>query len=287
MKWLLRLPAAVILIIALAYLALLIARPARTDNTRQLFQGVRYTRQARTAPRPLMVHIVEVDLAAPGIDFLVTPGDEASQFDLFARTTGGFLEEFELQVAINGSFFDPFRAGTPWSYYPYSGDPVNVKGLAISNGKTYSTDYRRFPVLCLSDGLARIERGSCPSDTDQAIAGNQFLVRNGRTVLNRRRDALHPRTAVAVDESGRRLWLVVVDGRQRFYSQGVTRAELADLLVELGASTAINLDGGGSTSLVMAEGGRARSLNAPIHTRIPMRQRPIANHLGLYARPVE
>jgi hypothetical protein len=32
---------------------------------------------------------------------------------------------------------------------------------------------------------------------------------------------------------------------------------------------------------------KLKALNAPIHTRIPMRQRPVANHLGVYALPVE
>jgi hypothetical protein len=55
--------------------------------------------------------------------------------------------------------------------------------------------------------------------------------------------------------------------------------------MELGAYKALNLDGGGSTTLVVADSGGTRSLNSPIHTRIPMRQRPVANHLGFYARP--
>jgi exopolysaccharide biosynthesis protein len=100
-----------------------------------------------------------------------------------------------------------------------------------------------------------------------------------------RADDLHPRTAAAVDETGTKLWLVVVDGRQPGYSEGVTLAELAELMVALGAETGLNLDGGGSTTLVMAGPFGPKTLNAPIHTRLPMRQRPIANHLGVYALP--
>ncbi len=62
-------------------------------------------------------------------------------------------------------------------------------------------------------------------------------------------------------------------------------SELTDIVMELGAHTALNLDGGGSTALVAAGFWGTHSLNAPIHTRIPMRQRPVANHLGFYARP--
>jgi len=55
----------------------------------------------------------------------------------------------------------------------------------------------------------------------------------------------------------------------------------------LGAVTALNLDGGGSSTMVISTPAGARVLNAPIHTRIPMRQRPVGNHLGLYAPPLE
>jgi exopolysaccharide biosynthesis protein len=60
----------------------------------------------------------------------------------------------------------------------------------------------------------------------------------------------HPRTAVAMLRDGRAL-LLVVDGRQPSLSIGMTLAELASLLIELGAAEAINLDGGGSTTMVV------------------------------------
>ncbi|MEO8393260.1 MAG: phosphodiester glycosidase family protein, partial [Chloroflexota bacterium] len=61
-------------------------------------------------------------------------------------------------------------------------------------------------------------------------------------------------------------------------------SELCDLLLEFGAYQAINLDGGGSTTLVAQNAdGTAQVLNSPIHARIPGRERPIANQLGIYA----
>ena len=53
----------------------------------------------------------------------------------------------------------------------------------------------------------------------------------------------------------------------------------------LGAYQALNLDGGGSTTLVSSDGkGGARLLNRPIHAGIPGRERIVANHLGVYAQ---
>lgn len=49
-------------------------RPPQTDLERLLFQGVVYQRDARATPRPIMLHIVTIDLTAPGIKALVKPG---------------------------------------------------------------------------------------------------------------------------------------------------------------------------------------------------------------------
>ncbi len=62
----------------------------------------------------------------------------------------------------------------------------------------------------------------------------------------------HPRTAVGRMKDGR-LLLVTVDGRQPQISIGMSLYTLADLLLELGAVDAINLDGGGSTTMVMKQ----------------------------------
>jgi len=260
-------------------------RPPRTDREVELFQSILYVRRARSTPRPLMIHVVEIDLEAHGGGFLVTPGDSTKGLEAAARTTSAFLEEFDVQIAINGGFSRPFRAGRfLWDYYPHSGDPVDVTGLAISNGETYSDDHGDWPVICIAAGDVEIRPAGCPKGTTQALAGNHLLVQDGKRVVQNSTDALHPRTAVAVDAEGETLWLIVVDGRQRNYSEGVTLEELADMAVELGADRALNLDGGGSSTLVVARGDGAKVLNAPIHTRVPMRERPVATHLGVYAQ---
>jgi hypothetical protein len=60
----------------------------------------------------------------------------------------------------------------------------------------------------------------------------------------------HSRTAIGVTADGR-LLLVVVNGRQPGYSRGMTLHELAELLQRLGAQSAMNLDGGGSSEMVV------------------------------------
>ena len=81
---------------------------------------------------------------------------------------------------------------------------------------------------------------------------------------------LHPRTAAGLTRDGRTLILIVIDGRQVGYSEGATLAEVANLLIEYGAWTGLNLDGGGSADMVMAGAdGRPQVLSSPASWWIP------------------
>ncbi|MEC4984395.1 MAG: phosphodiester glycosidase family protein [Oscillatoria sp. PMC 1068.18] len=277
-----------IIIPLLFYLGLSLRRPPRTNLEKQLAEGINYQRKTRSQPRPIMLHIVSIDLNAPGVKLFVTPGDPNNQeMDIKARTTSEFLEEYNLQLAINGSFFHPFIVHNPWNYYPRSGDFVKVNGQAISEGKIYSEASAGWYVFCVSEAnQATIEGTKCPENTQQALTGSTILVKDSQVVKISDNSPIAntpvPRTAVAIDKTGKKLWLIIIDGRQPFYSDGVTLTELAEIIVDLGADRGLNLDGGGSTTLVVENGEKAQVLNAPFHTRIPMRQRPIANHLGVY-----
>jgi len=78
---------------------------------------------------------------------------------------------------------------------------------------------------------------------------------------------------------------LVVDGRQPGYSEGVTFPELADLLISYGAFTGVNMDGGGSSTMIIkGVDGDARILNSPIDQNVPGKERQVANHLGLYIK---
>ena len=263
-------------------------RPRRTNWEQEIFSGMYYQRQIKDQPRPILMHLVTVDLKNPEIKFLVTPGKtNPQQREFIAQTTTEFLQAYSLQLAINGSLFTPFHTRFPWDYYPRSGDGVDVEGLVISQGKVYSEPKYGWPVLCiLYDNRLQINPFDCPENTQSALAGTNLVVTNGEVVEQGKDMAatkLYPRTAVAIDGEGKKLWLLVIDGRQPGYSEGVTLEELGQILLELGAFSALNLDGGGSTTMAIEDGVGVKILNSPIHTRIPLHQRPVANHLGIYS----
>jgi hypothetical protein len=265
----------------------------------------------------MVIHTVIVDLKAPGISFLVTPGDPQAELPLQARSTSQFLQQFDVQVAVNGDGLTPWHYNNPIDYYPHTGDPVDPIGLAASRGVVYTEDTDDEPTLYISrTNQARF--GTPTGKVYNAISGNVMLIQQGQSVVgtnvrlsnerqtekrqegrraggektgeeasleeNLAEDLPQPRTAVALDKSGRRLIILVVDGRQPNYSEGATLEELAELLLAKGGHTGMNLDGGGSSTLaVEGANGRPAVLNSPIHQRIPGRQRPVGNHLGVYA----
>ena len=261
-------------------------RPSRNDMETLLFEGITYRREVHEEPWPYLVHVVQIDLMAPGIDVQVASGSaERNDFETTAYTVSDFLADNGLQLAVNAHYFYPFREKTPWDFYPHSGDRVNVVGQAIAEGTTYSTPRPGWPALCFAeDNRARVAvGGSCVAGTQHAIAGSELLVMKGKPVAPSGKDLPYARVAVAIDDPGEQLWLIVVDGKQPHYSQGVTLTQLGQIAIELGTDSAINLDGGGSTTLAMETLEGPTVLNAPIHTRLPLRERPVATQLGFRA----
>ena len=122
---------------------------------------------------------------------------------------------------------------------------------------------------------------STPWNVQDALGGGPALVSNGRIKVTTNEEVFfgtaipytHPRTAAGVAADGT-LLLLLVDGRQK-ESRGVRLEELAAIMVELGAEEALNLDGGGSSSLVV----HGQLLNNPAGRR---KEREVMTALGVF-----
>ena len=88
-----------------------VRRPPRRAHSTEMFQGVTYSRVILTAPRPLVAHIVAIDLRAPGIDFIVTPGDTGSELETRARTAAGFCTRVWCPGCHQRQFFQTISPG--------------------------------------------------------------------------------------------------------------------------------------------------------------------------------
>ena len=227
-------------------------RPAPVPMKQKLYEGVTYRRIVQYVPHPMIVHVIVIDRSAGNFEFLVTPPDAESDTPLNARTTSQFLEEFGVQIAINGDGFDPWWSRTPVDYYPHVGDPVAPFGFTASKGNIYSQGVAVTvgvrPALYISrQNYPSFNRK--PDNVFTAISGDLMLVEQGQVLPDLEDETLQPRTAIGINRNGRYLYLMVVDGRQPFYSDGATFAELAELMKEQGAFYAMALDGGGSSTI--------------------------------------
>ena len=143
------------------------------------------------------------------------------------------------------------------SVIPADGFVISVSGTTREWART---NLRRGTQVSLNlnlSPLAAEQTGSWKQATS-IVGGGPQLIRNGRVEITNTAEKilpsfvsnLHPRTAIARLKSGQIL-LVTVDGRQPGVSVGMSLVMLADLLLEFGAIEAINLDGGGSTAMVI------------------------------------
>ncbi|NED95024.1 multidrug transporter [Phytoactinopolyspora alkaliphila] len=112
-----------------------------------------------------------------------------------------------------------------------------------------------------------------------AVGGNQVLVRDGapQTFTDQ---AVHPRTAVGISEDGSEVFLAVIDGRQS-HARGMSLTELGEFMRGLGAHNALNIDGGGSSTMVVRDPGTPD--HEVINSPSDMEERRVANALAVFA----
>ncbi len=185
---------------------------------------------------------------------------------------------------------DTAAGGTEWVL---DGPPLRVAGSPRRDGKTpiprqgFVLSYggaRPPPVLNrLRPGTTvRIETQYVPEATPAAewaaasdiIGGAGLLARSGRYVDDWKverfsagfAESRHPRTMIGTTADGI-IWLVVVDGRQPQLSSGMTLVELRELARRLGLTNALNLDGGGSSTMWVS----GRVVNSPSDATGPRR----------------
>jgi hypothetical protein len=262
-------------------------RPAPVPIKEKIMDGVTYHRIVRYLPHSMVAHVLVIDRKDRNPQFMVTPQDDVTGGVLKARTTSQFLKEFGVQIAINGDGFFPWWSRSPVDYYPHVGEPVTPNGFTAAYGNRYTDglqDTRPEPTLYISR-RNELTFNRPPNKIFHALSGDRMLIQGGKIIPDLDNIEIDPRTAIGINNNGRFLYLIVVDGRQPFYSTGATFAELADLLDDLGVFYAMSLDGGGSSTMVIEdENGEPLILNSPIDSYIPMRERPVANHFGVYTK---
>ena len=257
----------------------------RAWQATQPFAGVTYFDRTIVEPRPLRMHVAQIDLRTPGIRFKVSaPGGDR---EVLRQSTLDFLKQERAQLAINGHFFLPFPSDdkTAW-----------VIGLGASEGRVFSAfelPEQTYALVAFAPAI-NIDRDNHasivtydPASSDQkhvrekvalwnVVAGSSQIVTGGVNTIPVYRDDNHfdaeldpggpnkysnskawadaatARTAIGLSRDQRTLTLFTVDVRGG--SEGMRLSEAANLLIrDFDVFDALNLDGGGSTTMAMED----------------------------------
>ena len=249
-----------------------------------------YRHLVETSPRPLQIHAVRYDLRDRTCEVACVVATADPDGDGPAETRLSHPEitvtNRQLLVAVNTNPFSPVadsQGRKPKGYV--HGWPADILGLAIEDGVQRSA--RGGGCGCFwidAQGRPVISYDEPPADAKQGVGGFAVVLREGEhTSKPTNGKNLAPRSAVGFDRDRRWLWIVVVDGRQPGYSEGVDMYELGEILLELGCSEGLNLDGGGSSAIFFTatESSQARLLNRPSG----LLTRPVPVLLGIRRRP--
>jgi exopolysaccharide biosynthesis protein len=265
--------------------ALLVTILGGAETAEHPFLGITSIVRTETVPRRLTMHVVLIDLTAHGIRFKLTP--PGGSLEAVRQTTLSFLSQQHAQVAINAHFFMPFPstdtaanliglAASDGSVYSGFESPeqnyalvpfapaINIDRSNHASVVHYDGHY--------SDGRHVLEHVQLWT----AVAGSAQIVTNGVKTVPSYRDAQHPdgtlqeggtrtshfsnsdswyerlqaRTAIGLTQDEKTLVLFTVD--RAAGSQGMRLSEVADVLIDdYKVYNALNLDGGGSTTMVM------------------------------------
>ena len=275
----------------------------------QPYVGITYIDRTETSPRSVHMHIVQVDLAAPGIRFKLSP--PAGSRETVRQTTLEYLAQEGAQVAINAHFFLPF---------PSTDREAWLVGIASSEGRVYSvfeTPEQSFALVRNAPGL-NIDRENHAAIVHRdrlegvtlwtTVSGSAQIVTEGVKTLPVYFDSQHAnaaltpggpgnfsnekswydvtaaRTAIGLSRDGRTLTLFTVDVRGG--SEGMRVGEVADvLMMDYGVWNALNLDGGGSTSMAMEDPSTHNRSIVNVSSDNPA-GRSVGSSLAIFARRI-
>lgn len=225
------------------------------------------------------IHVTRIDLNNKQLLL------RASQFDERGQTPSEFARATNSLAAINGDFF-------------YKNNNYITNGLAIGNAMQwpFTKDKKTTSFLactiyneCFIDNH-NTEVQLDPKQYVTVVGGSEILLtpqfqwhlKPGEPGCGSKEhtcSAQHPRTAVGLSHDKRVMWWVVVEGRHKHIS-GLSLYDLTKTLKKLGAAWAINLDGGGSSGMVInGQLANSRPSDEPS-------ERKVGNSIGVIELPV-
>ena len=243
------------------------------DKTEVIFGHLRFTGEISAGS---VKHVVQ------GLNRPISPDEMIVFTPQFHRTTLTNPDGIEVVVRRNRVVsFDDFRGSTA---IPADGFVISAVG---KSREWLKENVRKGSLVKFSWRLSSIEPGQNQKwrRAYSILGAGPQLIKDGKVAITNTEEKItaafvndgHPRTAIAKLASGK-LLLVTIDGRQPGESIGMPLTTLAELLLEFGADEAMNLDGGGSTTMV-------------IHNKVVNRpsdqtgERPVSDAILIFPKP--
>ena len=218
-----------------------------SDSTYTLAPGVQALEMKILSATGLAVKmfVLEVDLKEAHLTMKASSPNEEGKLKTKQQMTLQALAYDKpgsrVLAAVNGDFFA--KDGTPQGIYYRNG--TCLKGTMTDNVCTFFAITKNKTAIIGSYD----EYDSYKEDIQEAVGGRVRLMTNGN-VLPQTVTALEPRTAIGVTDDNV-VYILVADGRNFWYSNGMRYAEMGAVMKALGAKNAINLDGGGSSTFII------------------------------------
>jgi exopolysaccharide biosynthesis protein len=240
-------------------LLLFLTFSARADWQR-ISPGVDYQRITRGT---MDAYVARIDLR--NAKLRVITSEESDR----GLTVTEFGKKHDAIIAINGDYFDEKQ----W--------PLGLAAGACGTWTKGQKLERNQGLVGVGKRRAEIQRNTMTKKKwmSGAVSGWPMLNQNCAPLTNLPGSdhftrAPHPRTAVGLSKNGRTMYIVVADGRREGVP-GLTLPELAQFLDELGACSAMNLDGGGSSAMWVKDG--------VVNVVSDGVERKVGNHLAVIA----
>lgn len=248
----------------------------------KLEDGITY-RAIRSGPHPWTLHLLEIDPSVCGVGFKVVRADSVATREAVSRLSR--KAEPGAVAAINGDFYTDenvpigleasdgeVRGWASRPVFAWRPGEMPLVGMAVRDGDS----------IRVGDWVLSAHQ---PDRSAEMVSGFPALLSGGSWVGDLEQEERpsfamlrQPRTAVGWSPVNERIWWVVVDGRRSGSAEGMTLPELARFFQSLGVTEALNLDGGGSSSMAV----RGQAVNRPSDF---FGERPVVNALVVRHHP--
>ncbi|MBR1720929.1 MAG: phosphodiester glycosidase family protein, partial [Treponema sp.] len=212
---------------------------------------------------PVKYHCVKIKLDQANLSIITYP---SSKKDFIKHKGGGtdfftgitaekFSRNFIPEVSINTSPFDV--QNKKLKKLALLSSKRKIIGLHIANKEQISAPIKKYGAIAFkkndSGWQGKIIKSQSESTEDYDFAfGGFFQILTGLKKEEFPRKSHDSRTALGLSEDGKTLFILVVEGEKKSRSAGLSYQECSDIMIFLGASDAIQMDGGGSSSLYIA-----------------------------------